>query len=107
GVVWALRKLAHFVRNTRAGHVIVLIDHAPVVGISKQSDITRTVSLNKLNLKLVRTSQFIDTLLVTIIYKAGKSNIVPDGLSRLSITNDSPYLSNAELNALFTRIEAY
>ena len=32
---------------------------------------------------------------------------MPNGLSRLPITNDSPYLSNAELDALFTRVEAY
>ena len=32
---------------------------------------------------------------------------MPDGLSRLPTTDDSLYLSNAELDALFTRVEAY
>jgi len=32
---------------------------------------------------------------------------VPDGLSRLPTTDDLLYLSNAELDALFTRVEAY
>lgn len=57
----------------------------------------------KMNLRLVRTSQFFQQFKLDVQYKPGKKQIIPDAFSRLTNTNivcvDSSY---SEFDALFT-----
>ena len=51
--------------------------------ISKQTSL-KTTSTDKLNLRLVRASQYLSVFNIELRYKAGKSNIVPNALLRLA-----------------------
>ena len=57
----------------------------------------------RMNLRLVRASQFLQQFKLDVRHKPGKEYIIPDALSRLASTNvgctDPSY---SELNALFT-----
>lgn len=61
---------------------IIYIDHFVVVSIFKQ--ITLTIfDTNKLNLRLVRVSQYLFNFNVIIRHKFNKLNVILDALSRL------------------------
>jgi hypothetical protein len=84
GLIWVIRKTRHLIESSAAPPVIVFTDHGAIVGIAKQSDITTTVSTERLNLRLVRALEYISRFPLDIRHKPGKSHIVPDALSRLS-----------------------
>ena len=52
--------------------------------ISKQTSL-KTTSTNKLNLRLVRASQYLLAFNIELRYQVGKSNIVPNTLLRLAV----------------------
>lgn len=57
----------------------------------------------RINLRLVRTSQFLQQFRLDVRHKSGKEHIVSDALSRLASTNvGCSNLSHSELDALFT-----
>jgi hypothetical protein len=62
--------------------VRVYTDHGAALGISRQSTL-ETTSAKRSNLRLVRTSEYIQRFDISVCYKPGKTNIVPDALSRL------------------------
>jgi transposase InsO family protein len=68
---------------------IVFTDHASTVGISKQTSLS-SVSTDKLNLRLVRASEYLQRFRLDVRHRSGKSNAVPDALSRLATTLGSP-----------------
>ena len=74
------------------------------MSISKQASLT-TSSINKLNLRLVRILQYLLFFDLTVKYKAGKTNIIPDTLFRLK---DKPTPENITgiLDALHASIVA-
>lgn len=82
GIVWVIRKIRHMVESTEVPPTVVYTDHSAAVPISRQTTLT-TSSTDKLNLRLVRASQYLSGFNLSIRHKAGKSNIVPDALSRL------------------------
>ena len=59
------------------------IDHFVVVSISRQINFIIS-SINKLNLRLIRVSQYLSMFDLFMRHKAGKINVVSDALSRLS-----------------------
>ena len=83
-VVWAIRKLRLMVISSQHA-TTVITDHASNVTISGQTKLTST-STDKLNLKLVRASMYLSQYKLNMIYKPGKSHLVPDALSRLPST---------------------
>lgn len=56
----------------------------------------------KLNLWLVRASQFLQQFRLDVCHKPGKEYIVPDALSRLANANRHPNPQHSKLDALFT-----
>lgn len=62
---------------------VVYTDHASTVGISTQTSIN-TVALERLNLRLIRASQYIQQFRLQVFHRPGKSNTVADALSRLT-----------------------
>ncbi len=58
GFVWVIKKVRHLVEYSRA-HVIIQTDHSAILDILQQSSITLTTSTMRLNLRLVRASQFL------------------------------------------------
>jgi len=63
-----------------------------------------TASTDKLNLRLVRASDYIQRFDLELRHKPGKQHIVPDALSRLASTNSATgrLADEGELDALFT-----
>lgn len=82
GIVWVIKKVRHMIESTRKAPVVVFTDHSAAVPISRQTSLT-TSSTDKLNLRLVRASQYLSMFDLSVRHKAGKANVVPDALSRL------------------------
>lgn len=82
GLVWVFKKTRHYVDSARKP-TIVYIDHASIIVISKQISLTDTICSDKLNLRLVYISEYIQKFDLDIRYKTGKQNIIPDILLRL------------------------
>ena len=81
-IVWVVRKIRHMIEASEAPPVVVYTDHSAAVQISRQTTLS-TSSTDKLNLRLVRASQYLSGFNLSIRHKAGKANVVPDALSRL------------------------
>ena len=104
GFVWVLKKVRHLVESCRHP-VIVQTDHSAILDIMKQSSITATSSTVRMNVRLVRASQFLRQYRLDVRHKPGKEHIIPDALSRLASTNvdtkcTAPEYS--ELDVLYT-----
>lgn len=82
GIVWVVKKIRHLIESTKALLVVIYTDYSAAVLISRQTTLI-TSSTDKLNLRLVRASQYLSSFNLAVRHKAGKSNIVPDTLSRL------------------------
>ena len=81
GIVWVLSKLRHMVES--APKTVVYTDHGAALAIAKQTSLT-TSSTDKLNLRLVRASDYIQRFRnIEFRHKPGKQHVVPDALSRL------------------------
>ena len=102
GFVWVVKKVRHLIESSRA-RVIIQTDHSAILDILQQSSITSTTSTMRMNLRLVRASQFLQQFRLDLRHKPGKEHIIPDALSRLASTNvGCSDASHSELDALFT-----
>ena len=81
-IVWVVRKIRHLIEASEVPPVVLYTDHSAAVQISRQTTLS-TSSTDKLNLRLVRASQYLSGFNLSIRHKAGKANVVPDALSRL------------------------
>ena len=81
GTVWVVSKTRHMI-ETSEHPVVIYTDHSATVQIAKQTSLS-TSSTDKLNLRLVRASQYLSQYNLDIRHKSGKTNVVPDALSRL------------------------
>ena len=78
----------------------VLTDHSATVDIATQKTLNTSAAW-KMNLRLVRASEFFQRFDLDVKHKPGKENIVPDALSCLVSSNKSNYASSrSELDAL-------
>ena len=81
-IVWVIRKIKHMIEFIEIFSIIVYIDHSTVVFISRQI-IFIIFSSDKLNLRLVKVSQYLFDFNLFIKHKVDKINVVSDALSRL------------------------
>lgn len=88
GLVWVVKKLRHLIEATNLT-TVVYTDHQAIVDIAKQSSLN-TTSLVRLNLRHVRSSEYLARFRLDIRYKPGKTNTVPDALSRLPKADSIP-----------------
>ena len=97
-IVWVIKKVRHMVESIKKLSVVVYIDYSAAVSISRQISLT-TSSTDKLNLRLVRASQYLSMFDLFVRHKANKTNIVSNTLSRLqdsvSITINEPEVLEA------------
>lgn len=101
GLVWILRKTRHIVETAQQSP-IVYIDHGAALGIAKQTTLS-TSSTDKLNLRLVCASDYVQRFSLVIRHKPGKQHIMPDALSRLATDNIGiQNTDDGELDVLFT-----
>ena len=101
GIVWVIKKIRHMVDSTKKSPTIIYTNHSAAIPISRQTSLS-TSSTNKLNLRLVRASQYLSSFNLSIRHKSGASNMVPDALSRLQAQTDMPAAEKADiLNCLY------
>lgn len=101
GFIWIIKKIRHIIESSKSS-VIIQTDHSAILNILQQSLVMSITSTMRLNLRLVRASQFFQQFKLNVRHKPGKEHIVPDALSRLASTNTAhanPH--HSELNALF------
>ena len=87
--------------------VIVQTNHSAILDIMRQSSITTTTSIMRMNVRLIRASQFLRQFPLDVRHKLGKEHIVPDALSRLASasTKASELTDNySELDCLFNAL---
>ena len=107
GIVWVVKKIRHMIESNLKPPVVVYTDHSAAVPISKQTTLN-TTSTDKLNLRLVRASQYLSAFNLELRHKAGKSNIVPDALSRLPHEGTAvPDPSEGALDALYRHTDCW
>ena len=79
--VWAVRKLRHLIESGIS--TTIFTDHSATTAIARQTSL-ETVSIDKLNLRLVRASEYLSQFTITYVHHPGKYMYVADALSRLS-----------------------
>lgn len=100
--VWVMKKLRHLVESFRAS-IIIQTDHSAIFNIMQQFSIISTSSIMKMNVCLVRTSQFLQQFCLVVRHKPGKKHIIPDALSKLASVNCTKHNNYySKLDALFT-----
>ena len=67
----------------------------------KQLSITSTSSTLRLNVRLIRASQFLRQFRLDVRHKPGKEHIVPDALSRLASSKSMLSEDHSELDVLY------
>lgn len=99
GLVWVLRKIRHLVETSKDPSIFYT-DHGAALGIAKQTTLS-TSSTDKLNLRLIRASDYIQRFNIILKHKPGKQHVVPDALSRLPTNNSDTQLGGeGELDVL-------
>ena len=98
GIVWVVKKIRHLIEAS-ANSTIIYTDHSAAVGLVRQTSLN-TTSVEKLNLRLVRASEYLQRFRIEIRHKPGKANIVPDALSRLASRDYGTNPNESELDAL-------
>ena len=101
GIVWVVKKIRHMVEAAK-DYTIIYTDHSAAVSIVRQTSLN-TTSIDKLNLRLVRASEYLQRFRLDVRYKPGKANIVPDALSRLASREYHPSDNADSLDALVIR----
>lgn len=80
-IVWTIQKLRHLIEGI--GPTLLYTDHKPAADILSSTTL-KTSSSVRMNLRLIRASQFVSQYpSIRIIYRPGKHNVNADALSRL------------------------
>ena len=87
-VVWIVKKIRHIIESCRKSLMTIFIDHAVTANLIKQIFLT-TFNTNKLNLRFVRTFQFLSALFIKIKIKSKKLHVMSNVLFRLKTNLDS------------------
>ena len=87
-LVWTIKKLRLMVSSADYP-ITVFTDHGASPSIVNQTKLS-TSSVDKLNLRLVRASMYLSQFRIRTFHRSGKSNIIPDALSRLPTVRSRP-----------------
>ena len=83
-VVWMAKKIRHMIESCRKSSTTIFIDHSATVDIVKQTFLT-IENTEKLNFRLMKTSQYFSTLSIKIKVKSKKFHMMSNVLSRLKL----------------------
>lgn len=88
GLVWVVEKTRHFFE---AGQEVttVFTDHLAATFIANQTNLS-TANSERLNLRLIWTSQYLSQFDIDVKYRPGKIHLVPDALSQLLRDTTTP-----------------
>ncbi len=85
-LIWVLKKTHHLIEVAEQS-TIIYTDHTAAVEIEHQFSLN-TIAVKKLNLRLVRASEYLQRFRLKIQYKSEKTNIISDALFRLPSSNN-------------------
>ena len=74
-----MRKIRYIIKVNECSSTIIYINHLTTIFIFKQINFI-TFNINKLNLRLIKISQYLFNFNIAIRYKFNKSNIVFNAL---------------------------
>ena len=101
-LVWTIKKIKHLVQDSHH-RVIIQTNHQAIVDICEQILITSINSTLRMNIRLIRASQFLNQFNLNIKYKSKKDHIISNALSRLASVNiELLSKKHSELNILYT-----
>ena len=81
-IVWIIKRMKHLIDSIKKFSIIIYTNHSTIVSIFKQTTLI-TFSIDKLNFRLIRVSQYLSNFNIVIRHKSDKSNVIFDVLSRL------------------------
>ena len=93
-----IKKIKHLI-ETSVGVIIIYTDHSTAVQLVRQINLNIT-SIEKLNLRLIRASEYLQRFRIEIRHKSNKMNIVSDALSRLANRDYDITSNESELDTL-------
>ena len=102
-----IKKIRHLLESSRHS-VIIQTDHSAILNILKQKFVVAITSIMRMNLRLVRASQFLSQFSLDVRHKSDKEHIISNALSRLTSvnketsTNISDYDELSKVDALYT-----
>ena len=73
------RKIQHFIDFAKIKFIIIFIDHDAALNIAKQINMIIT-SINKLNLRLIQTFDYIQRFKLKFRHHSKKQHVVSDAL---------------------------
>ena len=97
-LVWVLRKIRHLMKSIKMS-TIIYTDYDATLNIAKQISLI-TSSTNKLNLRLIRVSNYIQRFSLNIRHKSEKFHTVSDALSRLSAKLSTSFSSEQKSDTI-------
>ena len=101
GFVWTVKKVRHLIESS-VKPIRIQTDHSAILDLLKQTSIVSTSTL-RLNVRLIRASQFLRQFNLQVSHKPGKEHILPDALSRLASLNGEQLSDeHSELDVLYT-----
>ena len=81
-MVWVMKKIRYMIEIS-IHKTIIYKNHSAAFSIVRQTSLN-IISVEKLNFRLMKTSEYFQRFHFDIRYKPGKTNIIPDVLSRLA-----------------------
>ena len=100
GFVWTIKKVRHLIESSMHS-VVIQIDYSAILNIMRQSSITSTTSTMRMNIRLVRASQFLRQFRLDVRHKPNKEHIVSDVLSRLANSKSMLPEDHSKLDVLY------
>ncbi len=93
-VIWIVKKVRHLIKSFKKSLTIIFTNHFAIAEIIKQTFLI-SFNTNKLNLRLIQTSQYLFVLSIDIKIKFDKFHIISNVLLRLfSIVNKKKFVDN-------------
>ena len=105
GLVWTIRKVCHMVKLAKTS-TMVYTDHAAIVLIARQTNLTTTTTRDKLNLRIIRALKYFQRFNLNVCHKSGKTHIIPNTLSCLASHEETARsTAKGELDALAATVQ--
>ena len=83
-IVWIIRKIKHMIESAEISSTIIYTNYSTIVFISRQTTLI-TFNSDKLNLRLVRISQYLFDFNLSIKHKVDKINVMSNALFKLQV----------------------
>jgi hypothetical protein len=101
-LIWIIKKVRHLIQSSKIS-IIIQTDHVIIIDICNQTSIINTYFVMKINLRLIRISQFLNQFSnLKIRHKSKKYHLIFDALFRLqSLNKENLSNDHAKLNELF------